>query len=341
VHWEPARIRGELAPQAARFAEPSARLEAVAARLHRDDDVRALVAALDGRTPFGELLARVRLPSTLAAAWIFEACGVLRFRDRPAPAAPAATDMVVPAIEIVVGGAAPEVSPRAHAPASRQPAPAARDAGEAERLRQEIVEARAALAQRDHYATLGVARDASAAALKRAYFQAAKRFHPDTLARMGLLELKDQARAVFAQIAKAHTVLSDPQRRKDYDSSLAAGGAEADGARLVQAETLYRKAQILLRAGNFTGALEFLRPAVELVSDDPAYRLALGWALYKGRPSDPEGARAELERATALAPSEALAHHRLGVVLRALGEENAAAKALARARQLDPSAGAG
>lgn len=63
---------------------------------------------------------------------------------------------------------------------------------------------------RNHYRTLGVAEDASQGEIKRAYFQQAKKYHPDVNQEPG-------AAAKFRDIAKAYQVLGNPQRRAAYD----------------------------------------------------------------------------------------------------------------------------
>jgi cytochrome c-type biogenesis protein CcmH/NrfG len=99
---------------------------------------------------------------------------------------------------------------------------------------------------------------------------------------------------------------------------------------------MYRKAEVMMRAGNWSGAYEFLRPAVQLWPDECAYQSALGWTLYKKLPSDPSTARTHLEAAVALDAQDPVSHFRLGLVLRALGETEAADRELKRAKQLDP-----
>lgn len=64
----------------------------------------------------------------------------------------------------------------------------------------------------DHYAILGVARDASPEELKRAYRKLARQFHPD--ANPG----DPQAAEHFKEVTHAYEVLSDPVKRAHYDA---------------------------------------------------------------------------------------------------------------------------
>lgn len=65
--------------------------------------------------------------------------------------------------------------------------------------------------KRDYYEVLGVGRDADDTALKKAYRQLAKRYHPDT--NPG----DKEAEAKFKEASEAYAVLSDPQKRQQYD----------------------------------------------------------------------------------------------------------------------------
>jgi molecular chaperone DnaJ len=69
------------------------------------------------------------------------------------------------------------------------------------------------VAGRDYYEVLGVARNASEADIKRAYRTLARRHHPD------VVHADDKAAADthFKEINEAYSVLSDPQRRANYD----------------------------------------------------------------------------------------------------------------------------
>lgn len=62
----------------------------------------------------------------------------------------------------------------------------------------------------DHYTTIGVARDASAEEIKRAYRKLARELHPDT-------NPDPTASERFKDVTHAYEVLSDPQKRRQYD----------------------------------------------------------------------------------------------------------------------------
>ena len=65
---------------------------------------------------------------------------------------------------------------------------------------------------RDYYKLLGVGRTASKNEIKMAYFQMAKKYHPD--ANPGDIHAKEK----FQQVAEAYSVLSDDSKRSLYDS---------------------------------------------------------------------------------------------------------------------------
>ena len=67
--------------------------------------------------------------------------------------------------------------------------------------------------QKDYYAILGITREASQEDIKRAYFQAAQKLHPDKNVAAGETEL-------FMGVQQAYEVLSNPKRRSAYDATL-------------------------------------------------------------------------------------------------------------------------
>ena len=76
-------------------------------------------------------------------------------------------------------------------------------------------------AKQDYYELLGVARNADATAIKKAYRKLAKKYHPDTNAGDPTAEQK------FKDVTEAYSILSDPEKRKLYDQF---GHAAFDGS---------------------------------------------------------------------------------------------------------------
>src|SRR5579862_393894 len=65
--------------------------------------------------------------------------------------------------------------------------------------------------EKDYYKVLGVPEDASERDIQRAYRKLAKQYHPD--ANPGNKEAEEK----FKEANTAHDVLSDPEKRKEYD----------------------------------------------------------------------------------------------------------------------------
>ncbi|CAN5282266.1 DnaJ C-terminal domain-containing protein [soil metagenome] len=70
---------------------------------------------------------------------------------------------------------------------------------------------------KDFYAVLGVSKDVSEAELKKTYRKLARKYHPDSNPGDAAAEAK------FKEISEAHSVLSDPEQRQEYDQMRAMG----------------------------------------------------------------------------------------------------------------------
>ena len=64
--------------------------------------------------------------------------------------------------------------------------------------------------KRDYYEVLGVSKTASEAEIKSAFRKLAKKYHPD-------VSTEKDAAEKFKECQEAYAVLSDPEKRKQYD----------------------------------------------------------------------------------------------------------------------------
>ena len=85
--------------------------------------------------------------------------------------------------------------------------------------------------KRDYYEVLGVDKSADDATLKKAYRKLAKKYHPD------VNPGDKEAEAKFKEATEAYTILSDPEKRKQYDqfghAAFENGGGGAGGEVLI------------------------------------------------------------------------------------------------------------
>ncbi len=133
--------------------------------------------------------------------------------------------------------------------------------------------------ERDYYAILGIPSDADERAIKRAYRQLARRYHPDVSNATGSLER-------FREVQEAYEVLIDPLQREAYDVWR-------------QQQGLDRPAPLILRATPSQDALlclgepQVLYVLVELLasSEVESKRMPMNLCLVLDRSTSMKGAR--------------------------------------------------
>ena len=183
------------------------------------------------------------------------------------------------------------------------------------------------MAARTTTSCLGVALDAIPSAIQAAFFQLAKKWHPDRLG-PDLADVRDLATKVFARMSEANQILSDPTRRKEYDElrKQGAGGAEEQEQvqRVLRAATAFQKAEVLMKRNNLLAALEEARKAVELDPSQADYIALLAWVESTQLNPNLDEILARIEKAQRIEPNNTRIRWYRGSILKRLGKNSRA-----------------
>ncbi len=143
--------------------------------------------------------------------------------------------------------------------------------------------------QQNYYAILGLSRDASPEEIKRAYFDAAQKLHPDKNTAAGETEL-------FLGVQQAYETLSNPDRRKQYDATLP---AEVETARLPYRHKVIQSRANMLRLNE--PQMQYVILDLEPPADDQAASSSpLNVSLVIDRSTSMRGQKMDVVKATAI-----------------------------------------
>lgn len=171
--------------------------------------------------------------------------------------------------------------PPSRAPQPPQPPPRAAPVLDERSLRGLL----ASYAKADHFKVLGVGPDATPAAIKVAYFQLAKAYHPDTVAVEASPAVKKLCADLFSRIGEAWGVLGDDARRARYVDDLVTGaGVSVDVMGILQAETVFQTGTLMVKARQYDEAAAKFAEAMKLNPDEPEYAMWLAWCEFVAAP---------------------------------------------------------
>lgn len=239
--------------------------------LHASSPRIPLLQLTAGDTPVAQLLNKLPIDNVLSlrALRAIELLGMVRAALKPIPAVDLAPAEVGP-IAGEYGLAAPVV-------ATDDPE---LDPDEETAL-EEIFGAYLSLQFRDHYALLGVHRNAGASEVEQAHLRAhaaierALRLHPHHPSAHA------KAEEVLVHLGFAHSVLSNPQTRLEYDQQLERKDSQRLERRInLGAETRFKSGLVLLRTGKAHQARIEFEAARALRPGDGLCSLYAKWANY-------------------------------------------------------------
>ena len=208
---------------------------------------------------------------------------------------------------------------------------------------QETTARRNLFAERDrlkdatHYDVLGLAADASGEEIKKAYFTAAKKWHSDSFSGLELGSARRLAEELFAKVNEASQVLSDKEKRAEYDVFLdrKAKGLPTDVAAILRAEGVFQKGELLFKAGRWEDAEAQFREAIALNHTEAEFHAYLGMAIFKRTGKAGDGLQ-HVEKALELDPRLRSGTLFGAQMLEAQGDAERARTLLKKAYEKDP-----
>ncbi|HUB07926.1 MAG TPA: DUF4388 domain-containing protein [Myxococcales bacterium] len=305
-----------------------------------DDDEAKLLGSIDGSRTVAQLEAksslrpmvvrRLLLAMRIAQVLDFESerrTGRHRVRLAPPPLKPPPP-----------GGA--KAAPKSAEPPAPTAAPARQPPSRetAEKLAGEV----ASLRRKTHFEILGVKKDTPPHELRRAYLALAKEYHPDKHYSSASAEVRELAAEIYHLVSIAYETLTDPDERRAYEASLAAGGPreEPDAvARVLAAEGKFQKGEQLLRERRFKEAAGAFQEAVSLYEEEGEFHAHLGWSLYQANPGSSQilsEALDHIEKAIRLNPKVDKSYLFLGYIHKATGRPDKAERSFEKALQCNP-----
>jgi len=143
-----------------------------------------------------------------------------------------------------------------------------------------------------HYELLDISHRASIGEIKQAYFDLAKRFHPDLFHKQTDAATQTRIQHAFTEIAHAYETLRDEEKRKSYDFKLRKILAELEKLspeersqpkpaqkNLTEASEIFEHGFNLLMDEDYEQALPYIVRAVHLAPDNARYHAYYGKLL--------------------------------------------------------------
>lgn len=206
-----------------------------------------------------------------------------------------------------------------------------------------IVERVREIEDQNYFEMLGVERSGGPDAVRNAYFEQVKQWHPDRLP-TELLPLKPYVDRVFHLVTEARDTLADPERRGEYVKAVQSGGGTPSSDRrvsnIVGAAVQFQKAEVFAKRKSWDEAFELLAEALELHSDEADFHAMHAWLLFQKHGVDEGAPIAQMvhsvDHALHLDATCVRAHYTKGVILKRLGKQREALRHFEKVTELDP-----
>jgi len=234
-------------------------------------------------------------------------------------------------VDLAGEASAPDVAPDAK---ERLRAPSEAHADAPKQIA-EVLTFRDTLPSMTLYQILDIPKTASDEDIKKAYFQMARRFHPDRFDRQIAAEFKAQIDEVFDGITNAYRVLSNRDSRRIYDAKSGQVSTQEDVQESFRrADIKFRQGKTLHGQGRYDEAIAYLEEAVRVRRDKGDYYLLLAMCESK-LPAYVRKAEEDFLKAIQLEPWNPEGYVGLGLLYKGEGLRTKAIKQLEKALEAD------
>ncbi len=204
----------------------------------------------------------------------------------------------------------------------------------------------AAMDDQNHFQVFGLETDAEAGAIRDAYFELAKRYHPDRFNEEPV-PIRREAQRIFARLSEASEVLSSEQSRQDYLDFVVLGKQTPEQAAMekaraiMDAEAAYKAGVRLLAQGQLMSAHEQFSRAHLGYEEEDDYRVYFSYTSWRlKQEKDPEAAEEAVQVIRGVIqkrPKNPLPLHLLGKISVLKGDHEFARELFKRVVRLQPS----
>jgi len=204
----------------------------------------------------------------------------------------------------------------------------------------------AAMESRNFFEIFGLETDADAGAIRNAYFELAKLYHPDRFNEEPI-PIRREAQRIFARLSEASETLSNDASRKDYIDYKILGKQTPEQAAMekarsiMDAESAYKAGVRLLAQGQLTSAHEHFTRAHHGYTEEDDYTVYFGyttWRLkHKAEPEAAEESEQLIRDVIQKRPKNPIPLHLLGKISMIKEEYEFARELFKRVVRLQPS----
>ncbi len=231
-----------------------------------------------------------------------------------------------------------DVEPETSSPSARGPARESSRAGAPNEKAadvDEVMSMQENLTTKTYYQIFDLPRTASEEEIKKAYFNLARKFHPDRFERSVQAAHGDLIDTVFDSITNAYRTLISKDKRKAYDSAASGAHSEDPQDAMKRADIKFRQGKTLFVRERYDDAVSLLEEAVRIQKNKGDYYLLLAMAEAK-LPAYRKKAEEDFLKAIGLEPWNPEGYVGLGYLYKNEGLMTKAGRQFQKAVEADP-----